>query len=63
MYIQLKSLALLGVEGYAVLLNVSNFDCRILCGSDVTHDYVEAEEEKGHAVDYMFFKYMCGKKI
>ena len=32
-FMQLKSLATLGVEGYAVLLNVSNSDCRVLCGS------------------------------
>ena len=60
---QLKSLALLGVEGYAVLLNVSNSDCRVLCGSDIAQEYIEAEEEKGHAVDDMFFKYMCGKTV
>ena len=58
---QLKSLALLGVEGYAVLLNVSNSDCRVLCGSDTVQEYVEAEEERGLAMDDMFFKYMCGE--
>ena len=60
---QLKSLALLGVEGYAVLLNISNSDCRVLCGSDTAQEYVEAEEEKGHAGDDMFFKYMCGESV
>ena len=57
---QLKSLATLGVEGYAVLLNVDNSHCRLLYGSDVAQDYVDTVEEKGQALDDMFFKYMCG---
>ena len=59
---QLKSVALLGVEGYAVLLNISNSDCCVLCGSNTAQEYVEAEE-KGHAVDDIFFKYMCGEFV
>ena len=62
-FIQLKSLAVLGVEGYAVLLNVSTSDCRILCGSDISQQYTATEEEKRHALDDMFFKYMCGKLV
>ena len=46
-----------------MLLNVSTSDCRILYGSDTAQEYVEAEEEKGHAVDDMFFRYMCGKLV
>ena len=52
---QLKSLTLVGVEGYEVLLEVSISDCRVLCGSDIGQEYIEAEKEKGHAVDDMFF--------
>lgn len=44
---QIKSLALLGVEGYAVLLNVSNSNCRFVCGCNTAQYYVDAEEENG----------------
>lgn len=46
-----------------MLLNVSNSDCRVLYGSDTSHEYVEAEEENGHPIDEIFFKYMCGMWI
>lgn len=46
-----------------MLLNVSNSDCRILHGSDTAQEFIEAEEEKGHALDDTFFKYMCGKHL
>lgn len=62
-FIQLKSLSILGVEGYAVLLNVPTSDCRVLCGSEISQQFTAAEEEKGHALDDMFFKYMCGKSV
>ena len=48
---------------YTVLLNVSNSDCRVLCGSDTAQEYVDAEVEKGRGVDDMFFKYMCGEFV
>ena len=48
------------MEGYAVFLNVSNSDCRILAGSDTAQEFIEAEEEKGCAVDDKFFRFMCG---
>ena len=59
--VQLKSLAVLGVEGYVVLLDASTSHCQILSGSDTARGFVEAEEDKGNPLDNTFFKYMCGK--
>ena len=41
-----------------VLLNVSNW--LSLWNCDTAQEYIEAEEEKGHAVDDMF---LCGKTV
>lgn len=59
---QLKSLAQLGVESYAVLLNMSTSDCQVLCGSETSQGFMEAETDRGNPLDNAFFKYMCGKQ-
>ena len=46
-----STLAALGIEGYGVLLNISNSACHILCGSDTARGFIDAGEANGNAVD------------
>lgn len=41
-------------------MNVSTSDWHVVCGSDTAQGFIDAEEANGHAVDNIFFKYMCG---
>ena len=59
---QFKTLSQLGVEAYGVILNESTSECKVVCSSCTTEDFIAAEEGRGEGVDHNFFRYnMCGK--
>ena len=57
---QFRALSELGVEAYGVILNQSTAECKVVCSSQTTEDFIAAEEDRGEGVDHNFFKYMCG---
>ena len=44
-----------------MILNESTTECKVICSSHTTEDFVAAEEDRGEGVDHNFFRYMCGK--
>ena len=54
----MENLSKLGVEGYALLLNIDTSECKLLTTSDTVDTYIGLEKS---LVEDTFFKYMCGE--
>ena len=48
------------MHNYGVILNQSTTECKVICSSQTTEDFIAAEEDIGEGVDHNFFRCMCG---
>ena len=57
--LQLSSLSKLEYEGYALILNKSSGEHKVMCGSDLAQNFIDLDKGRKCPVE-KFFQYICG---